>query len=174
MLTMHPEQRLVIAGRKHLRVKNVDVRLLSMLERQSASVICSNGIGRPVPPPANATTKSGTPSSAWTWSRIASTEDSWAQSAGAAMALPWIARMACIVASIAASSRPLIATLTPFLASARQVSAPIPREPPVTMAILPWRSGNIGTVDGGRGMTAPDRLHCRDFEADIDSTQVMY
>src|SRR5882672_5953575 len=174
MFTMHPEPRAIMAGRKHLSVKNVDVRLLSMLERQSSSVICSNGIGLPVPPPANATTKSGAPSSAWMRSRIASTDNSWAQSAGAAMAWPWIARMACTVARIAASSRPLMASLTPFLASARQVSAPIPREPPVTMATLPWRSGNIGTVDGGRGMAAPDRLDCPDFGAAIDSTQIMY
>jgi hypothetical protein len=51
MFTTHPQRRSIITGRKHLRVKNVDVRLLSMLERQSSSVICSNGIGRPVPPP---------------------------------------------------------------------------------------------------------------------------
>src|SRR3981081_3985357 len=90
------------------------------------------------------------------------------------MASPSIARMACKVASIAASSRPLIATLTPFLASARQVSAPIPREPPGTMAILPRRSGNIGTVDGGRGMAAPGCLYCPNSEAAIDSIQIMY
>src|ERR1700704_5605888 len=42
--------------------------------------------------------------------------------------------------------RPLTATLTPLSANQRQVSAPMPPDPPVTNAVFPFRSGYVGLL----------------------------
>jgi hypothetical protein len=57
-----PEHRAFIAGRKHFKVRNVAVRLLSIDARQSRSSISSNAIGRVALPPALATSRVTGPS----------------------------------------------------------------------------------------------------------------
>src|SRR4249919_105609 len=149
IVRMPPLPRASMPGKKHLMVKKVEVRLLSMLERQSSSLMSCTGTGLSVPPPAKASTKSGAPKCAWTASRMRSTCVRSEQSAGMAIASTPSACTAARLACKAATSRPLIAKRTPLRARARQVAAPMPREPPVTNATLPRKSPKTGATVSG-------------------------
>jgi hypothetical protein len=137
MVTIAPRFLSIIPGRSSFTVRNVEVRFESMIERHSSSVVSCTGVIAPNPP-ANATSTSTGPSEDSTRERIAAMSAALHTSPGTASP-----PMSETTAPIAVSSRPPTATRTSFAASARAVAAPMPREPPVTRATLPARSGYV-------------------------------
>ncbi len=73
--------------------------------------------------------------------RRRSTASKRVQSALTPIAWPPASTIPVTTWSMACWSRPLTTTRARFAASMRQVAAPIPREPPVTTATFPARSG---------------------------------
>src|SRR4030095_16275319 len=72
--------------------------------------------------------------------------------------------MACLVASRPSASLPTMATAAPASANTVAISAPMPREAPVTRALLPCRlnrparssmGGSLGELTGREGI-----IHC--------------
>jgi hypothetical protein len=141
IVTIAPARRSFMPGRKAFRVKKVAVRLWSMPDRQSSSVVCSTGAGIAFPPPAKASKISTGPNFSSVASRARSIASESVQSA--AIEMVWTSKRFRSSSTRPSVSRlrPLTATLTPLAASQRQVSAPIPPDPPVTKAVFPLRSG---------------------------------
>src|SRR5438105_8581570 len=124
-------------GRKLLMVSEVVVRFPSMEARQSSSLLVSSGPGRLMLPPPFATRMSTGPSFLSVSARIASIPAKLVSSAATAMAVPPSPSMTARTADIASRSRPWTTTLAPCCANERAIAAPIPRELPVTSALLP-------------------------------------
>src|ERR1019366_7237055 len=146
MVMMTPECAAIMSGRNAEMVRKVEVRSDSTTLRQLAAVSAAVGTGMPSPPAKAASTSIGPSWSLtcwWSASRSAST----GQSAATPIARPPRESMASTTAAMASRSRPVTATATLLAARARAVAAPMPREPPVTTATCPARSG----VDHGFG-----------------------
>src|SRR5256885_13513076 len=137
IVMMLPDLRCFIPGRKLLMVRKVAVRFPSMEARQSSALIASTGLGGLKLPPPFATRMSTGPSFLSVSARIASIPAKLVSSAATAMAVPPSPSMTARTADIASRSRPWTTTLAPCCANERAIAAPIPRELPVTSAILP-------------------------------------
>ena len=84
----------------------------------------------------------------WNSASIAPVSPMWA---AMALATPPSARMPATTASQASCLRLETITCAPKDASRRAVASPMPREAPVTMAVLPVRSNSFGSMAGPYG-----------------------
>jgi hypothetical protein len=141
MVMMVPDPRRFIPGRTLLRVRKVAVRLASTEARHPASSISSSGPGGVRLSPALATRISTGPSALSIRARAASISAKRVRSAIASMPRPPARSISPRTADTAAESRPCTATFAPCSANRRAISAPIPRELPVTHTTFPARSG---------------------------------
>src|SRR3977135_366088 len=136
IVMMLPALRSFMPGRKVLIVRNVAVRLPSRDARHSSSVVCSSGPGLVKLPPALATRISIGPSSSSIWQRMASMSLNLVVSAMTCVARPPACSISPRTTDSAAASLPWTATLAHCRANSLAMAAPIPRELPVTNAIL--------------------------------------
>src|SRR5215472_1900804 len=114
-------------------MRNAPRRCTPMTVSQSLSVILNSMLSRITP--ALLTSTPGGPSSATTLSTPAATWSGWLTSAPTAMARPPAAVIASTVPPASASFRSSTATAIPSAARRREIAAPMPRAPPVTIAI---------------------------------------
>src|ERR1700730_1037719 len=156
IVMMLPALRSFMLGRKVLIVRNVAVRLPSRDARHSSSLVCSSGPGLVKLPPALATRISIGPSSCSIWQRMPSMSLNLVMSATRCMARPPACSISPRTAESAAPSLPWTTTLAHWRANSLAMAAPIPRELPVTKAVLSFnRSTHILLFQIGSGDTSP-------------------
>ena len=135
-----PPPSAIMPGRNACTVRKVAVRLPSTTVCQSCSSISSSVPG-PRSNPANAASTPTGPNSRSAARTRSATAALSVTSAATPVAVPPSSRIVSTTAWIASLSRPLTTTFMPLAAKCRQVRAPMPRDPPVTTATLPARSG---------------------------------
>jgi len=136
---MFPVLRSFMRGRKLLIVRKVAVRLPSIDARHSSSLVCSIGPGVVKLPPALAMRMSSGPNSRSIRRRMASISLNLVTSAVTSMASPPACTMSVSTADSASTSLPCSATFAPSRANRAAIAAPMPRELPVTRAILSFK-----------------------------------
>src|SRR5450631_3241460 len=117
-----------------LVIRNAPRRCTPRTISQSSSLILNSRLSRSTP--ALLTSTVGGPSSATTWSTAAATWSAWLTSAPTAIARPPSDTIVSTTALPSSALRSSTATAIPSAARRWAVPAPIPRAPPVTMAIL--------------------------------------
>ena len=133
MFTMRPHLAAVMYFCTARLMRNGPRRFTAMTVSQSSSVSRNSRLSRVTP--ALLTSTVGSPSSATTRSTAADTDSASATSAATPIARPPSATMLSAVAFAVASSRSTTATAKPSAASRREMPAPMPRAPPVTIAV---------------------------------------
>src|SRR5262249_27669266 len=131
IVMMFPVLRSLMAGRKLLIVRKVEVRLPSIDARRHGSLVGSIGPGVVKLPPALATRISIGPNSRSIVQRMASISLNLVTSPVTCLAWPPVCAMSVNAAASASASLPWSATFAPSRANTLAIAAPIPRELPV-------------------------------------------